>query len=136
MRLSRGQHLKYAFCVFLNHITLKEHWMMLHLQPLLDKVSIMLARGMTRLSWSMPGERVLQVCQVNNLTVRRDSNHSFWLVYQRCPHIHSVDIATEWEWPTIEHLIKRLHSAQCMAIRHLVNSPIGPTENIVAKLLA
>src|SRR2546421_6542370 len=66
---SPGRHPEGTLGVRFNHAAFKKHGMVFHLQPWFDKVCIVLAGNLARLSGSMARERSLHICQVHNLAI-------------------------------------------------------------------
>ena len=71
-----------TFRIFLDHASFKKHGMMFHLQPWFDKVRVVLAANLARLSRSMARKRGFQICQVHNLSIGWYDYDYLWLVMQ------------------------------------------------------
>src|ERR1035438_7061752 len=96
-----------AFCVGLDHVAIKEHWVMFDAQPGFDEVVIVLAGGMPGLSWCMNRERGFHIREIDDLAERWHCDHDFGLVGQARSHIDGIYIAADGKWTAIEDLIER-----------------------------
>ena len=100
-----------SFCIRLDGVALKQHGMLLHLQPGLDTIIIMRASDVSGLSWRMPGDGGSHIGEAHDLTIGRHRDHHSRLVRRCRSHIDGIDITTYRERPSVKNPIERLDEA-------------------------